>query len=260
MANRGLGETFCFTVRFRDKSILMKALGPNWIVENLIDFEYKKYELLAYLQGIKQDFKDEKLYPALSDLIAHYNNLVTLKNNKHQLNDSFKKILSKIDLDKLKLIYESTEKDSDMILEIENIINFSIPKLETHLKEGKEIYSHIESDMQIEPIGLTPLNTNEGYMFICDGKQKDTEVHQYKITIFEHAEEQFRGIHTSYVASFAHSFINTFENIKLQLVKEIPALPIPAVFAIHSEKQYPLTESFLPIAKRSLVRYISTHS
>lgn len=236
----------------------MKALGPNWIIENLIDFEYKKYELLAYLQGIKQEFKDEKLYPALSDLIAHYNNLVTIKNNKQQLNESFKRILSKIDVEKLKLIYESGEKDSAMINEIENIINFSIPQLENYLKEGKEIYNNIEGNMQIESIGLTPLNTDEGYMFICDGKQKDTHVYQYKITFFEHANESFRGIHTSYITSFAYSYINTYENIKLQLIKYIPQLPTPAVFAISSDKQYPLDESFIPIAKRTLVRYIST--
>lgn len=236
----------------------MKPLAQNWLIENLIDFEYKKYELLSYLQGIKQDFKDEKLYPALSDLIVHYNNLVTLKNNKEQLNESFKKILSKIDVERLKLIYESVEKDSEMITEIESIVNFSIPQLESHLKEGKEIYNHIESDMRIEPIGLTPLNTREGYMFICDGKQRDTHVHQYKVTFFEHANEQFRGIHTNYVMSFAHSYVNTFENIKLQLIKEKKELPTPAVYAISSQKQYPLDESFIPIAKRTLVRYIST--
>lgn len=238
----------------------MKALAPNWIIENLIDFEYKKYELLAYLQGIKQEFKDEKLYPALSDLIAHYNNLVTIKNNKQQLNESFKKILSKIDVERLKLIYESVEKDTAMISEIESIINFSIPHMENHLKEGKEIYSHIENDMQIEPIGLTPLNTDEGYMFISDGRQRDTHVHQYKITFFEHANESYRGIHTSYITSFAYSYVNTYENIKLQLIKDIPELPIPAVFAISSEKQYPLQESFIPVAKRTLVRFISTLS
>ena len=238
----------------------MKPLSTNWIVENHIDFEYKKYELLAYLQGIKKEFKDEKLYPALSDLIAHYNNLVTLKNNKQQLSDSFKKILSKIDLEQLKLIYESQEKDSDVINEIETIINFSLPHLESHVKEGKEIYSLIESDMKIEPIGLTPLNTDEGYMFICDGKQKDTHVHQYKITFFEHANEQYRGIHTNYINSFAYSFANTYENIKLQLIKEIPQLPIPAVYAISSGKEYPLHQSFIPIAKRTLVKYISTVS
>lgn len=238
----------------------MKALGPNWIIENLIDFEYKKYELLAYLQGIKKEFKDEKLYPALSDLISHYNNLLTIKNNKQQLNESFKKILSKIDVEKLKLIYESTEKDSATISEIESIIEFSIPQLESHLKEGKDIYTAIEGEMQIEPIGLTPLNTDEGYMFLCDGKQRDTHVHHYKITFFEHANENFRGIHTAYLTSFAFSYTNTFENIKLQLIKEMPLLPTPAVFAISSEKQYPLDESFIPIAKRSLVRYISTLS
>ena len=238
----------------------MKALSQNWIVENLIDFEYKKYELLGYLQGIKQEFKDEKLYPSLSDLITHYNNLVTLKNNKQQLNDSFGKFLLKIDLEKLKLIYESIEKDSLMLNEIENIIDFSIPQIECHLKEGKDIYNTIEGNMQIEPIGLTPLNTNEGYLFISDGMQKETSVHQFNITFFEHANEHFRGIHTSFVTSFAYSYVNTYENIKLQLIKEMPLMPNPAVFAISSQKQYPLTESFIPIAKRSLVRYISTLS
>lgn len=238
----------------------MKSLGPNWMIENLIDFEYKKYELLAYLQAVKQEFKDEKLYPALSDLIAHYNNLLTIKNNKQQMSESFKKILSKIDVEKLKLIYESTEQDPAVINEIEEIINFSIPQLQNSLKEGKEIYSTIEGDMQIEPIGITPLNTDEGYMFICDGKQHDTHVHQYKITFYEHANEQYRGIHTDYITSFAYSYINTFENVKLQLIKENKELPTPAVFAISSDKQYPLDESFMPIAKRTLVRYISTTS
>lgn len=238
----------------------MKALSQNWIVENWIDFEYKKYELLAYLQGIKQEFKDEKLYPALSDLITHYNNLVALKNNKQQLNESFSKFLSKIDLEKIKLIYESTEKDNQLINEIENIIDFSIPQLECHLKEGKNIYDMMEGNMQIEPVGLTPLNTNEGYMFIIDGMQKETDVHRYNITFFEHANESFRGIHTSFISSFAYSYMNTFESIKLQLIKELPQLPNPAVFAISSQKQYPLAESFIPIAKRTLVKYISTLS
>ncbi len=238
----------------------MKTLSPNWIVENLIDFEYKKYELLGYLQSIKQEFKDEKLYPALSDLIVHYNNLLTIKNNKQLISESFGKFVSKIDLEKLKLIYESIEKDNQLLAEIENIINFSIPQLEGRLKEGKEIYNIMESNMQIEPIGLTPLNTNEGYMFISDGKQKETEVHQYNLTFFDLADEHFRGIHTSYVTSFAYSYVNTYESIKLQLIKEMPLLPNPAVFAISSQKEYPLTESFIPIAKRTLVRYISTLS
>jgi len=238
----------------------MKALSQNWVVENLIDFEYKKYELLGYLQGVKQEFKDEKLYPALSELISHYNNLITIRNNKQQLSDSFWKFLTKIDLEKLKLIYESKEKDNQLLNEIENIINFSIPQLENCLKEGTDIYNIMEGNMQIEPIGLMPLNTNEGYMFISSGKQKETIVYQYNITFIEQANEPFRGIHTNFITSFEYSYINTYESIKLQLIKEIPQLPNPAVFAISSTKEYPLIESFIPIAKRTLVRYISLSS
>jgi hypothetical protein len=127
----------------------MKTLSQNWIVENLIDFEYKKYELLGYLQGIKKEFNDEKLYPALSDLITHYNNLTTIKNNKLLLSESFGKSLSKIDVEKLKLIYESIEKDNQLLIEIENIIDFSIPQIEGYLKEGKDIYDTMEGNMQM---------------------------------------------------------------------------------------------------------------
>ena len=34
----------------------MQALGVNWIIEGTVDFEYKKYILLAYLQEINRHF------------------------------------------------------------------------------------------------------------------------------------------------------------------------------------------------------------
>jgi hypothetical protein len=67
----------------------MNSLSKNWITENHIDFEYKKYMLLAYLQHVSEDFTETKLYPSLSDLVAHYRNLLSLKESKQNLYDSF---------------------------------------------------------------------------------------------------------------------------------------------------------------------------
>ena len=58
-------------------------LSKNWITEGIIDFEYKKYILLAYLQHIKSEFDERKLYPMLSDLFFHYQNLLQFKENKY---------------------------------------------------------------------------------------------------------------------------------------------------------------------------------
>ena len=39
----------------------MEFLNKNWITENQIDFEYKKYMLLAYLQHVSENFTDKRL-------------------------------------------------------------------------------------------------------------------------------------------------------------------------------------------------------
>jgi hypothetical protein len=41
----------------------MEKLKENWLTEGLIDFEYKKYVLLAYLKSVKESFSRVELYP-----------------------------------------------------------------------------------------------------------------------------------------------------------------------------------------------------
>ena len=51
----------------------MKTLSQTWFADGYIDFELKKYTLLAYLQEINRYFCQNKLYPKLTDIIFHYN-------------------------------------------------------------------------------------------------------------------------------------------------------------------------------------------
>jgi hypothetical protein len=85
----------------------MKTLSANWITENLVDFEYKKYVLLGYLQQVKEHFKDKKLYPDLSDVISHYKNLLALKNNTTSFKENIRKNVNGLDLEKMQLTYEN---------------------------------------------------------------------------------------------------------------------------------------------------------
>lgn len=50
----------------------MKQLSETWFAEGRIDFELKKYTLLAYLQEVNSHFNENKLYPQLADIIFHY--------------------------------------------------------------------------------------------------------------------------------------------------------------------------------------------
>ena len=49
----------------------MKSLSETWFAEGYIDFELKKYTLLAYLQEVNKHFNESKLYPLLSDMILY---------------------------------------------------------------------------------------------------------------------------------------------------------------------------------------------
>src|ERR1044071_749109 len=118
----------------------MKSLSETWFAEGYIDFELKKYTLLAYLQEINHYFNENKLYPQLADLIFHYNNIVAFRENKKFLKEQFPKKLTGIQIEKLQILYEQMIEDDELMLELEEIINYSVNKLKTTISRGTELY------------------------------------------------------------------------------------------------------------------------
>src|ERR1700749_1817788 len=104
----------------------MKELSKNWFIEGSIDFEYKKYILLNYLQEINRHFDKSRLYPNLADLIFHYNNLVDFKKNKTVLQQAFPQRLTQADIDAVKLTYQKIINDDQHMQEIEQIIAYAL--------------------------------------------------------------------------------------------------------------------------------------
>jgi hypothetical protein len=235
----------------------MKALSETWFADGYIDFELKKYTLLAYLQEVNRYFNENKLYPQLSDLIFHYNNLVAFRENKKFLQEHFPKRLNGIQLEKLQLLYQQIVEDDDMMKELESIIHFSAAKMKSAISNGAELYEFIEDKLTIFPIGIIPLEINEGYFFLNEGKARNTKVYQYRLSIFEKHDEKYRSIRTEFIADWERNMVNTYENIKSELIRSKKDLPNPAVYSIEVDLNYPVEETLLPIAKRSLVRYIS---
>ena len=234
----------------------MKSLSETWFAEGYIDFELKKYTLLAYLQQVNKYFNENKLYPQLADVIFHYNNLVAFRENKKFLQEHFPKKLTGIQLEKLQFLYEQMVDDNELMKELEEIINYSTTTIKRTIKSGTEIYEFIEHKLIISPIGLVPLDTNEGYFFLSSGK-KTTKVYHYRLSFFEKHDEKYRSIKTLYIDNQRRSMSNTYENIKAGLIRHRNELPNPAVYAVEIDLCFPFTETLLPIAKRSLVKYIS---
>jgi hypothetical protein len=69
----------------------MKSLSETWFADGYIDFELKKYTLLAYLQEVNKCFNENKLYPQLADVIFHYNNIISFRKIKNICRSNFQK-------------------------------------------------------------------------------------------------------------------------------------------------------------------------
>jgi DUF438 domain-containing protein len=236
----------------------MKTLSETWFADGFIDFELKKYTLLAYLQEINQNFQENKLYPQLADVIFHYNNLVAFRENKKYLQEQFPKKLTGVQMEKIQVLYEQMIQDDELMQELEDIIDYSTAHMKTAITNGTEIYEFVEDKLSIHPVGIMPMNSKEGYFLLGDGVANTTRAYSYYLSFFEKHDEKYRSMRTEYIDSWQRSYNNTYEQIKSELLCRKPELAHPAVYAIETSLRFPLDETLLPVAKRSLVRYIST--
>jgi hypothetical protein len=235
----------------------MEKLSKDWLTQGLIDFEYKKYLLLAYLQTVRKSFDKVELYPFLADLVFHYRNLQAVKENKTLIREAFPKEISLEEFKKLELSYREMVEDDAIMSQLESIIEFAIPQIKDSLQEGSVIYEYVESQCEISPVGVTPLYANEGYLFVTQPPEKETKVYRYQVSIFEDSKEQLRSLNTQFIEEVNKNPLNTYERIKLDLIRRYKDLPNPAAFLVLSKVKFPFVETLMPVAKRLFVKHIS---
>ena len=229
----------------------MGKLSDNWITENLLDFEYKKYILLGYLQEVSLNFNEKKLYPHLSELIDQYRNLLTLKSKGDELKSNFKKELNGIDLENKKLVYGSVQ-DEEWEKEFNLIVDFSLPLMSHKLHEGKTIFDHVEGNILFHHLGILPLNKSEGYFLLNPFQSQMVDAYSYSLSALPYHERAVYGLNVSYFSSYTLSIAKPLDRIKSDIIYNNPLLPNPAVFVFKAKEVLPNEETFLPIAKRML--------
>lgn len=231
----------------------METLNKNWLTEGHIDFEYKKYILLAYLQNVKQHFDKTELYPPLSDLIWHYKNLLNIKSSYNQMDSGFKKELESFNARDLKLVYSNRQQE-EWLKELNDIIQYATPLLQKNIYEGKEIYDLIEKHLNLDTVGIMPVNHTEGYFLFHYTKSKKVPAYYYSVSKIHTTEGLGRAIYTSYAGTFILGINKSYESIKEELIKTNKELPVPAVYSIQTELAVPFNETLMPIAKRFFLR------
>ena len=235
----------------------MEHLSANWLTEHLIDFEYKKYTLLAYLKSVKEKFHHHLLYPQLGELIFHYNNLQKLKANKNIIFDQFPKLATSIDLKNLNINYQKVVDDDEIMKEISDIIEYALPSFDKTINYGRELYDFVEENLSIDEVGLMPIYRREGYLLVSEECRAETKIFRYKMSMLEHDDELYSLVNTTYLSTEVQSISYTANHIKLKLMSLIKDLPNPATYLVTSKWSFPIEETILPITKRWLIRTIN---
>jgi hypothetical protein len=232
-------------------------LQLNWFTEGIVDFEHKKYILLAYLKSVTTRFKAIKLYPELGELIGHLRNLKAFAENKELMASQFPKQFTGVDMNQLRLSYKAMLEDDEVSGEIERIIQYALPKMDSVAKQGMEIYDYLEEHIKIEPVGIEPIYKKEGYLLMSKEKEPDVRVYRYKWQFFTSDENKFVGLETKYLFTELRSWLSHAVEVKYKLIKRFTDLPNPACYRIHSAVPMPVQETFLPLAKRLLIKRLA---
>jgi hypothetical protein len=231
----------------------MVRLNENWLTEGLIDFEYKKFIFLSYLSHVQDQFSDKKLYPVLSELHIHHQNLTAYRMGKEKIRKKFPRDVTGIDLERLALVFEEQLQDALEINELDAIVDYSLQLLNGKLTIGNELLNNILEHLSIEPIGISPINKQEGYLLLYFDFAQEVNIYRFTISPLKGIQDRNAAIRTSFVTREKISIANSLQGIKMGLVKANRALPNPATFAVMSKLRIPHQETFLPVAKKLLV-------
>ena len=112
----------------------MDILKEDWYIQPPIDFEHKQYILFAYLQEVDTSYLSKKVSP----------HLLQLERLEKELKDflrSFSFIEDRID--RSKYVYfdnVSYQEEPLVIKEVKEIVDFSIPQIESRILTGYRIF------------------------------------------------------------------------------------------------------------------------
>jgi hypothetical protein len=234
----------------------MDSLSKDWITEGTLDFEYKKYILLAYLQHCRGAFEKKVLYPPLGELIEHHRNLVELNQTILQWKQNFPKNLSGLDTERGNLIYESTIQEDHYFSTVTDIVEYAIPTLRGALDEGKQIYEEVEQHIELVPLGVIPVYRDEGYLLVQPDMTDEVSVYNYRLSVITGLGENFRALEMNWIYNDKRSIAHTYESIKSELIHRFSQLPNPATFLCRSRGWLPLKETILPVTRRVLLKQL----
>lgn len=234
-------------------------MKTDWILEKPIDFEHKQYVLLDFLQKMKSDLDEYKLYPAFQQLTLHLANINLVLSTGDYIKTSEpleydeEILISDIVHHKVKGV---SKEDKKVIKEVAEYAKEEIINL---FMFGKSIWSIVNDSVSLKVVKNADLiGTGNGYfkfkyedeLFVYEYKLKHStpgDLNSQKCQIRKIYQGEEKGLHNILLDNtvFFHPDVE-----KSALVKILP------LFELKFDTRYPLEETIVPMARRKVLSYI----
>ncbi len=235
----------------------MVKLNENWFVEPVFDFEYKTYQLRAYLRDLQDRFQEWKFYPYLNELQKHLVQVDGFKAGKVVLDENLRRDLREIDIRRQKLIRDTLPDDHGVIGELDEIISYASMHFNSLYKETLTGLEKTAGQVQISPLGIITSTVSEGILLFR--KIRSTRIYTYQIRLVRRPaqEESYRDVQTRFLDEISTGMFTNFNEIKWGIMKATQKVTGTNAFLIESNTELPQYETLLPIAKQYLIRKVA---
>lgn len=232
-------------------------LEHDWIFQEPIDFEHKKYILLGYLKKMDDFLGQNKIYPAFIEVSLQLASLQTLIKENILLTTNKKFITYDDEVLLKELIAKPAPKLNDSEKdEVDRIIKYSAKKFYEYFSIFKGYWQMVYEAISFSIKRNKKFYDNK-YGYIVYSVKTENQIYVWEYTLSDTepiADEQNIKLNLIYNGNKKDLTLNQIiENFSL--LTEIQRKKAP-VYEFKSEKEYPINETLLPLFKRRLVSHI----
>lgn len=234
-------------------------MNEIWLNNNTFDFEYNKYQILGFVKKAKLRFSKLLLQPSMNKISAMLKAIQDYKTKNQTLENTLKTPLIDIDLKEMKFIYENIETTKQLDA-FKDIIEYKASVLEQAQKDGHKMNDFISNQIDFSPFGIMPYHNDYGYLFLSNISTEEVDIFSFQNTFYATATDDFKYISTKHIDNVRLGIMNSYNNIKLNLLKKRKYFANPAAYVFESNMYIPVQATFLPIAKLMLAQHINKNN
>lgn len=229
--------------------------GEDRILQMALDDELDRYRVLAFLQRVEEGYGAHKLYPYLDELHRRLEQLTALCDERTRLLAATARDLCGVDLKHQVLRYEQPVEDGAMDT-VRSMLEFALPGMQRMHELGLGLRQELQEHIHFAPVGVLPLNTQEGYILLRQGGRALAYAYSMPLWHGTSSELRHRSVRTHYVTSYSVGPVGQYGPIKADLVRQYRAWPNPATFVFESDLTLPRVETFMPLAKQLVYEHL----